>query len=359
MEQPQDLESPLWDAPLPVWASPAERLRFLLRYAVLAPSRLNVQPWAFEIEGDQLCAYGDFRRSLRVVDPRGRELVMACGAALFNLRVAAAHFGYATSVEVLAGSRRDGLLARLRLEERRAPTSAEQVLFRAIPRRRTNRLPLESRDPPAGLVAQLAREAGLENAVLRPVEESERRAVAEIVAEADRRQWSDPRFRAEMAAWSRSNASRRSDGVPGYAYGVGNAASLLQPLVIRIADAGPVEADRDRRRTLTTRALLVLCTRGDAPADWLAAGQALQRVLLRSTAAGLYASYFGSPLEIPQLRDELCASLGEKGCPQILFRIGYGLEVRPTSRRPVAEVLRSMTSQQPRPQPLARSRASR
>ena len=342
----------LSQAAAPAWAGPAERLRFLASYAVLAPSRHNVQPWIFEIEGDELRLFADFRRSLRVVDPRHRELIMGCGAALFNLRAAAAHFGHAVSVEAVAGARRDGLLARVRLEERRRPTDLEEALFRAIPRRRTNRLPLDGREPPAGLVSELAREAGLEGAVLRPVEDTERRAVAELVAEGDRRQWRDARFRAELAAWTRSNASRRADGMPGYAHGMGNAASVLQPLFIRIADAGPAEADRDRRRALATRVLLVLCTHGDEPRDWLLAGQALERVLLVATAAGLYASYFSSPLEVPELRGEFCATLGEVGHPQVMFRLGYGLEVRPTARRPVSAVVRHMASAPAAPQPL-------
>lgn len=356
MPSPLLASAPMSAATLPVWAGPAERLRFLLGWAVLAPSKHNVQPWAFEIQGDEARLYADFRRALPASDPRDRELVIACGAALMNLRLAAAHFGYASSSEVLAAGRRDGLLARLRLEERRAPTAEEELLFQAIPRRRTNRLPLESREPARGTVAELAREAGVEGAVLRPVEEKERRAVAELVAEGDRLQWADWRYRSEVAAWTRSNVSRRRDGVPGFAHGMGDAASVVQRLLVRIADAGPAEAERDRRRAIGARALLVLCTPGDEPGDWLRAGEALQRVLLRATAADLFASYFDSPLELPGLRRDLCAALGETGCPQVMFRLGYGLEVRPTPRRPVSEVLRSVSERAAAPVPLATRR---
>src|SRR5512134_2492700 len=85
----------------PVRAGAAERLRFLLQWAVLAPSRHNTQPWAFEIEGDELRVYSDASRSLPVADPDGRQLVMSCGAVIVNLRLAAAHFGFATSVELM------------------------------------------------------------------------------------------------------------------------------------------------------------------------------------------------------------------------------------------------------------------
>jgi hypothetical protein len=77
-------------------------------------------------------------------------------------------------------------------------------------------------------------------------------------------------------------------------------------------------------------------------------------VLLRATASGLYASYFNSAIEEPELRVRLREVLGETGSPQVMFRLGYGLEVRPTPRRPVDAVLRGLQEAPAAPQPLAR-----
>jgi hypothetical protein len=60
-----------------------EKLRFLLNYAILAPSGHNTQPWLFTIKDKALTLYADRTRALTVVDPEDRELVMSCGAALF------------------------------------------------------------------------------------------------------------------------------------------------------------------------------------------------------------------------------------------------------------------------------------
>jgi nitroreductase len=326
----------------PARGGSAERLRFLLQWAVLAPSRHNTQPWLFEIEGDELRVHADPRRSLPVADPDGRELVMSCGAAIVNLRLAAAHFGHATSLEVEPGHRSDGLLARVRLEERSASTPEAEELFRAIPRRRTNRMPLDGRDPPEGLVTALLREARCEGAFLRPVEAHQRRVVAELIAEGDWEQWSSSRFRGELAGWTRTSGAARRDGMPAFALGMSDAAVLLQPLLSRIQSRARDEAERDRSRALGTKALLVLSTPRDGPAEWIRAGEALQRVLLRATAAGLFASYFAQPIESPSLRRRLAEAIGDRGAPQIAFRLGYGLEPRATPRRPVEEVLRRM-----------------
>jgi hypothetical protein len=327
---------------LPLRAGAAERLRFLLQWAVLAPSRHNTQPWLFEIEGDELRIYVDRTRSLPVADPDGRQLVMSCGAAMVNLRLAAAHFGHATSLEILPGHRTDGLLARMRLEERSASSPEIEEMFRAISRRRTNRLPLDGRDPPPGLITALLREARSEGVWLRPVEEHQRRVVSDLIVEGDQLQWRLPRFRRELAGWTRANTSARRDGVPGFALGMSDAAAFLQPILVRIQSRAAVEADRDRRRALGTKALLVLSTRGDGTAQWVRAGEALERVLLRATAAGLFASYFSQPIESPALRLRLAEAIGDSGAPQVMFRLGYGLEPRATPRRTVASVLRRM-----------------
>jgi len=328
------------DQAFPASGGAAERLRFLLRWAVLAPSRHNTQPWIFEIEGDELRVHADPSRALPVADPDGRQLVMSCGAATLNLRLAAAHFGHATSTEVIPGHRRDGLLARVRLEERRSTTPEAEELFQAIPRRRTNRLPLDGREPPDGLVTGLLREARREGAWLRPIEAQERRAVAELIAEGDRLQWSSSRFRWELALWTRPNRTARRDGMPGYALGMGDAAALVHPLLVRLSNPARDEAERDRRRATGCKALLVLSTSRDARADWFAAGEALQRILLRAAAGGLFASYFAQPIESPDLRRRLQDVLVDPGEPQVMFRLGYGFEVRPVPRRRVDEVLR-------------------
>jgi len=334
-------------------AGPADRLRSLLSWAVLAPSRHNAQPWVFDIEGDEVRLYADPSRALPATDPDGRELVMACGAAMANLKIAAAHFGRATSTEILSGHRRDGLLARVRLEERCASTPEAEELFQAIPRRRTNRLPLDGRRPPEGLVAQLVRDARRKGVSVRPVEDHQRRAVAELVAEGDRRQWASARWRAELASWTRPNGTGRRDGMPGYARGMSDLAAVVHPLLVRFTNLARAEAESDRRRALGTRALLVLSTPRDGKAEWLAAGEALQRTLLRATAAGLTASYLDQPIEVADLRACLREAVGESGIPQIMVRIGYGLDVPPTPRRPVGEVLRRFEPRPRRPDALA------
>src|SRR3954447_12356029 len=82
---------------------------------VLAPSLHNTQPWRFVISRGWLELHADPQRRLRVLDPRGRQLVISCGCALFNVRVALAAAGYDARVERLPDAERPDLLARVSL----------------------------------------------------------------------------------------------------------------------------------------------------------------------------------------------------------------------------------------------------
>jgi nitroreductase len=324
----------------PVEGRAADKLRFLLRYAVLAPSSHNTQPWLFRVRDDAVELYADRSRGLPVVDPDDRQLIMSCGAALLHLRIAIRHFGHAGEVTLFPDTSDPDLLARVRLGRVHPPTGEEEEIFHAIPRRRTNRLAFEPRLVDQAVLFQLRVEARAEGAWLHILQsEDERNRVADLVAEGDRIEWADRRFRRELASWMHPNASSSCDGMRGYGFGHGDLMSRGGPFFIRTFDLGGQTAASDRRIAAGSPALAVLGTDGDWPYDWLAAGQALARVLLMARAHEVWASFLNQPVELPDLRSKLCDLCDGYGYPQMLMRLGYGRDVRPEPRRPVDEVL--------------------
>ena len=324
----------------PIQGGSEEKLRFLLNYAVLAPSGHNTQPWLFRLTGDEIELYADRTRGLPVVDPEDRALTISCGAALFYLRIALMHFGYAGEVDTFPNPEAPDLLARVRLGAQQEPTEDDQRLCRAIPERHSNRQAFEGRQVPGRLLSVLQTAAWEEGAWLyRTYEVETKHKIADLISEGDRIQHADNRFRRELAAWMHSNRSRSRDGVPGYAFGFGDIMSAAGPLMVRTFDMGSGQAAKDRQLAEGSPVLAVLGTEYDTPADWLAAGQALARVLLRAQAEGVSASFLNQPIEVSELRPQLRDAIGSKGFPQLLLRMGYGPEVRPTPRRSVEEVL--------------------
>jgi nitroreductase len=319
----------------------ADKLRFFVAYAILAPSSHNTQPWRFHLSKNRIDLYADRTRALSVMDPDDRALVMSCGAALYNLRLAIRHFGYADTVTLWPDPNASDLVARVDVGQPGRATAEEHDLFWAIPTRRTNRNLYTSQAVPDIVVKRLETIARAEGATFRVVQGDDRRhAVADLIAEADRIQWSDKGFRRELAAWLHPERHHSRDGIPGYAFGVSEMVAYTGPFLLRTFDFGRGQAAKDRQLADGSPLLAVLETETDTPTAWLQAGQALERVLLQARAAGLAAAYLNQPIEFTGLRQRLGDVVGATGFPQLLLRMGHGLEVKPTPRRGVDEVIR-------------------
>jgi nitroreductase len=316
----------------------AERIRSLLGYAILAPSSHNTQPWRFRISDNAVSLYADRSRALPANDPHDRELTISCGCALMNLRVAATHQGLGVACTLLPDETDKDLLAlaSFNLIDTSSPDGAE--LFDAIEDRRTCRQRFEPDAVPAPLLNALAAAATEESCSLEVIEaEANRQACAALVAGGDSMQWSNPDWRQELANWM--HPGREGDGltVPGIVAPIAQA-------VVRTFDMGNGVAARDRQLADESPVLAVLGTAGDTVADWLAVGQALQKVLLTAQSRGLQASYLNQPIQLEVLRPELQKLLKQDGFPQILLRLGFAAdEVDATPRRPLEDVVDEVT----------------
>jgi hypothetical protein len=264
---------------------------------------------------------------------------LSCGAALAHLSVALRSFGYAGEIALLPDSSKPDLLASVALGRPHAGTREHQLLA-AIDKRHTHRGRFDDRPIPHEILAQLTRDTHHAGATLHVLTDDEPKdAVATLVEEGDHAQFSDAGFRRELAAWIRPNRTRRSDGMPGYTFGVSDLASVLRPTMIASFDTGARRAKRDGQIARAVPALVVVSTDGDTPADWLTTGQAVAVLLLRATAHGLAASFLNQPIEVPELRVRFRNLLGGDDTPQLLLRLGYGTAARPTPRRTVDDVL--------------------
>ncbi len=78
-----------------------EMAAYVVAVAVWAPSVHNTQPWWFSVARQEISLHADAGRQLTVADPRGREIMISCGAALFTARLALRSLGYIPETSVL------------------------------------------------------------------------------------------------------------------------------------------------------------------------------------------------------------------------------------------------------------------
>jgi nitroreductase len=306
----------------------------LLAAAVAAPSMHNTQPWRFRVlrDSDTIELRADPARVLRYSDPAERAVHLACGAALFNLRLAVAIAGRQPVVTLIPDSGQPLLLATVRLAGPYRAQPAERELHAAITRRHTNRRPFSGRPVPPGVLADLTEAARLEGAILHVLDHNEAVRVLDLARDAERDQLADPAYRAELAQWA--GGARDREGIPDSALGPRSPDSPTPVRDFRPGHSGPPSHAWFEEAPQ----LVVLSVRSGGKAGWLRAGQALQRVLLTATDRGIAASPLTQPLETADawlVRDPR----SESEQPQMILRIGYGLEVPPAPRRPVSEVL--------------------
>jgi nitroreductase len=306
----------------------------LVAAATLAPSMHNTQPWRFRYQpaSQTIELYADPARMLQFGDPDGRAAHIACGAALLNLRLAAVVAGRQPVLRLIPADTQRLLLATVRLAGPGQARPDEIELHAVIPERHTNRFPFSARPVPLGILAELTEAARLEGAVLHVPGRQEAARLLRLAREAERDLLAQPGYRAELARWAGGDRDR--DGIPGMALAPHDPAGAAPVRDFAPDRPGPVRYAwfEDQPQ------LAVLCTPSGSRSDWLRAGQALQRVLLTATLRGIAASPLTQPLETADAWLVRDPGSGFE-YPQMILRVGYGLPVPRTPRRPVSELL--------------------
>jgi hypothetical protein len=318
-----------------------EQMRFLLRYAVLAPSTRNTQPWQFGITKDGVEVFADYTRRLRIIDPDDRELLMSVGAAITNFRVAAAHFCFDTTVLYETRPEEGVPVALISVTETCAPDRKLSAPFSAIPKRHTNRGLFDGEPLEPQAVTRLCDTLDRFPETFRLLLPRDRSRAGAMVEQAERAQMARPAFRAEIADWIRTNDDERTDGFPAEALGVPRVLATEASWIVREFDLGAAQGRRNRRLAESASALLVV-TAEDDRVSLIRAGEALEFLLLTMTDAGLQYSFLNQPVEVEATRDRIAAMAGTTHPPQLLLRIGSAPTVgKPTPRRPLETVIAS------------------
>lgn len=313
----------------------------LVRYATMAPSGHNTQPWNFAIDGDTILLVPDLTRRLPVVDPDEHGLYISLGCALENFAIAAGHFGYWIETDYCELGDCQGCL-RIRLRPSRS--SIDGTLFHAIPLRQTNRSRYDGRPLPESHIEQLV-EASRGDGV-RAVPFLGVDAILQLVPfveQATRAQMADREFVSELLHWirfTRRESEAKRDGLSAPAMGLPNVPRWLGRLLMRTL-VGPTSEARRQVSLLRScsAALLFVAVRNDPP-HWVELGRAFERMALRATALGVQHAHVNMPCEVLSVRRQMESALGLRpGHSLLLVRLGYALPMGRSLRRPLRELL--------------------
>lgn len=309
----------------------------LVRYATLAASSHNTQPWKFRLERGRIHILPDLSRRCPAVDPDDHHLYASLGCAAENLLLAAQALGLRGHCSY------DASTSSVQVDIEEAPPS-RSPLFEAIPSRQCSRTEYDGTQlsgEQISLLEAAGRDSGVSLLLLSANTQKEQ--VAEYVAEGNTAQFGDRRWAEELKSWIRFNARgamRAGDGLYGPVMGSPDVPRWLGTLFMRLAFSAKSQNRKDIRNIRSSAAIAVFFSDTDDKPHWIEAGRCYERFALQAAALQLRTAFINQPVEVSPLRPQFAASLGIGNCrPDLVVRIGRGPGMPRSLRRPLEHVL--------------------
>lgn len=326
----------------PKEGTPAEKLTFFARYAILAPSPYNTQPWMFDIKGDTISVYADRRHALPVTDPDDRGLIIAVSAAFYNLKLAIRCFGYEEETTYLPDRNTESLIAQVKLGDYIGESLASD-----IDRKRFDEItafeyshgklvdkPVSEEDLEALKEAVIS-----EDAWLYVCDETDKNNILNLTIEADQIQFANKNFRREYAIWTDKRRANSGDGHVAHAKPFSEAMNTFTPTLLRrfAGEDGQV-ADAVAMKKDVPLLVIIGAVKGGAQ-ERVMTGQALMKLCLTAASHGLCVTPLNQICEVPELRLRLHDEINQQGRAHLLLRIGYGGKPHLCPRRNLSSML--------------------
>lgn len=309
----------------------------LVRYATLAASSHNTQPWKFRLERGRIVILPDFSRRCPAVDPDDHHLYASLGCAAENLLLAAQAAGLRGHCSW------DSSSSSVQVDLEHA-TPAGSALFDAIPRRQCSRSEYDGTALPGeqlGRLEEVGQGSGVSVILLTARQQKEQ--VAEYVAQGNTAQFGDPRWTRELRRWIRFNARDAvdtGDGLFGPVMGSPDVPRWLGDLFMRTVFSARRQNRKDVAHIRSSAGIAVFISDVDDRPHWIEAGRCYERLALQAAALGLRTAFINQPVEVPALRRQFAAFLGiGNRRPDLVVRFGRGPEMPRSLRRPVEQVL--------------------
>lgn len=310
----------------------------LVRYATLAASSHNTQPWIFQLEANRIRILPDLSRRCPAVDPDDHHLYASLGCAAENMLLAAQAAGLQGSCTY------DEPTSGVQIDFKAAP-AVRSALFEAIPLRQCSRSAYDGVPLTEGELKRL-NDAGHGSgvSVLLLTDAEQKDLVARYVAEGNNAQFIDPAWTSELKSWVRFSANEAihtGDGLFGPVMGNPRVPRWLGLLAMQVRFSAKNQNHKDLVQIRSSSAIAVFYSETDDRPHWIEAGRCYQRLALQAAALDLRTAFINQPVEVAKLRPEFARAVGiGHRRPDLVVRIGRGPQMPRSLRRPVADVIR-------------------
>jgi len=313
-------------------SSEKNKLEFLLKYAVLAPSAHNAQPWLCKINKNVVEIYYDLESALKISDPTNREGYLSLGAFAYNLYSAGKAFNLDP---ILNWKIENNLVAEISFSfKEESKKNPDLSLLKSLTERRVNRTAYSDQNISKDIfekILELNTEKDLEIGFI--TEKEDKRKAASLITIGMEFAFHNSQFRKELSRYIISNNIKSPVGIPGYTANLSFLKSLITPFLIKNFQVGKSEGIKDYNLFSTSPAIIVISSESDTKNDWLRSGFLFESISIFLTSENIAFSVSGTPIEAPASYTVLQKILKSVHKPQMFFRIGYSKFKVPHSPR--------------------------
>ena len=324
-----------------------DKLEFLLRFAVLAPSSHNSQPWRFEVRDNLILVSPERARALPESDKNNRQLYISLGAAIENIITAADFYNLKYNLRYFPGE---------------FPNAAAVILFEdfgadsfllpkdhgdmlAMTSRHTNRNKYTNEELPASFVKRLCAMSNddLRVDILSAGKVKDR--IAEIVSDALIEAMDDKNFRRELSGYVKSNITSSKIGMPMFGFGMPTPVSFFASLILHMFNVNRLSRKNDDALLNEhTPHFAIISSRSDDPESWMMAGRLFQSMALLAERKNVKTAPMAAAIQIGDHYRKIMDALHTDFRPQFFFRMGYCDDAMPHSPRLLAEDVITISS---------------
>jgi len=305
-----------------------DRIKFLLRYAVLSPSTHNSQPWLFKVDNNKCFIYPDPDKKLPEADPQSRDLYISLGCCLENLAIAARYFGLLDKIEYIPQGFKINEIAPAAAvwfkNGKGHQDSAWLALLEAITQRVNARGLFRKKPIPENLFSQIKKLPPPEGLQLALVSDKNKiKKLARLTAEGITLAYNQKKFRQEAANWINHSFSCKKEGIHGYALKMPALLSFVFPTLIRKFNLGKKLSQLNLVSVRSAPLICVISSDQETPDSWLRIGRLAERLMLEFNAAGVNTSIFVAAVEMGELQQQVKQIVETEKKPQFIFCAGY------------------------------------
>lgn len=315
-----------------------EKIKSILRFAVLAPSTHNSQPWLFKITDTSCFIYYNSKIKLPESDLKSRNLYISFGCLIENLVIASEYFGVFDKVTYFP-SKEKNLITRVdfkNIKKAKVNTKLNNKMYGLVNRITHRGVWAEKsiKDSTVESIKSLNNFKDLN--IFTITDKSKIAKLADLTATGLKMAYKRPAFRQEMSKWINNNFSKRVEGIPGYALRMNKIGSWIFTKVVSPINVGPILAILNKKSVGSSPLVCVITAKTDSKVNWLNTGRLAQRVMVELNSEDVKTSIYVASVEIGSLYKEVQKVIGTNDIPQFLFSGGYmNHRQPPTPRHPI------------------------